>query len=220
MPSADAGRWATALPSLIGYALSVQLLVAAGALAGPFALEPEDRARNLPPGELVTAAGSSTPGSRAGAGRSVAGPVSLSPRLVAPNLWSGSVPTAPLQVQADGALAVPATAGALGWWAGGVPPGALGAAVVVGHADLDGAAGVFARLGRARPGMTVTVELGAAAVHFRIVAVSRHPKNEFPTAVVYRPSDQAELRLVTCGGRFDPRTGHYADNIVVRAVRA
>ena len=30
----------------------------------------------------------------------------------------------------------------------------------------------------------------------------------------------AELRLVTCGGRFDPRTGHDEDDVVVQAVRA
>jgi hypothetical protein len=32
-------------------------------------------------------------------------------------------------------------------------------------------------------------------------------------------TDAAELRLITCGGRFDARTGHYEDNVVVRAVR-
>jgi|GEM_PF-5234489 len=28
---------------------------------------------------------------------------------------------------------------------------------------------------------------------------------------------RAELRLITCGGAFDPKTGHYLDNIVAFA---
>lgn len=31
---------------------------------------------------------------------------------------------------------------------------------------------------------------------------------------------QPELRLVTCGGPFDPSTGHYRDNLVAFAAQA
>ncbi|GAA4578166.1 hypothetical protein GCM10023176_53540 [Micromonospora coerulea] len=40
----------------------------------------------------------------------------------------------------------------------------------------------------------------------------------FPTARVYGPTPGPELRLVTCGGEFDRRRGHYRDNVVVFAV--
>jgi sortase (surface protein transpeptidase) len=99
-------------------------------------------------------------------------------------------------------------------------PGAQGAAVVVGHVDLDGLPGVFGRLADARPGTVVSVTSGGEQVRYRVVRVDRYAKSAFPTDVVYRPSGSAELRLVTCGGRFDPRTGHYDDNVVVQAVRA
>ena len=43
------------------------------------------------------------------------------------------------------------------------------------------------------------------------------PKDDFPTARVYGDTDQPELRLLTCGGPFDPQTKHYLDNVVVYA---
>jgi sortase (surface protein transpeptidase) len=141
-------------------------------------------------------------------------------RLAAPQLWDGVIPAQPLGLDPQGALAVPSTAGGLGWWADGPRPGETGAAVVVGHVDLDGRRGVFARLAGATPGTLVEVQSGSRGpVRYRVTRVDRYAKTSFPSSVVYRPSAEAELRLVTCGGRFDPRTGHYEDNVVVQAVR-
>ena len=39
----------------------------------------------------------------------------------------------------------------------------------------------------------------------------------FDTAEVYGPTDDAELRLITCGGRLDTATHSYEDNVVVYA---
>ena len=38
-----------------------------------------------------------------------------------------------------------------------------------------------------------------------------------PTEDVYYPTLQPKLRLVTCGGDFDPAAGHYRDNVIVFA---
>lgn len=196
-------------PRAVGGALSLQLVLAAGAVAGPWAVQPVAPVppSAAPPAAAAVAAPAPAP----------RGPV----RLAAAGLWDGPVPAQPLGLDADGALEVPATAAALGWWADGARPGEPGAAVVVGHVDLRGEPGVFGRLAGARPGMVVTVtDDRGRPVRFRVVEVDRYAKSAFPTDVVYAPTAHAELRLVTCGGRFDPRTGHYADNVVVRAVRA
>lgn len=208
MPPADLLR----SPRAVGLALSLQLVASAVAvLGGPWAAVP---AAAAPPGAPAAARPAAAPSALA-APRSQ-GPV----RLAAPELWDGAVQAGPLGLDASGALAVPRTAAALGWWADGPRPGEQGAAVVVGHVDLAGRPGVFGRLARARPGMVVSVTTGTGeTVRFRVVRVDRYAKTAFPTDVVYRPSAAAELRLVTCGGRFDPRTGHYADNVVVQAVR-
>jgi hypothetical protein len=42
----------------------------------------------------------------------------------------------------------------------------------------------------------------------------------FPTISVYGPTPTPQLRLITCGGTFDPQTGHYLSNIVVYATLA
>ena len=41
---------------------------------------------------------------------------------------------------------------------------------------------------------------------------------QFPTAAVYGPTARSELRLITCGGRFDRTARSYTDNVVVEAV--
>lgn len=42
-----------------------------------------------------------------------------------------------------------------------------------------------------------------------------YPKDAFPTAAVYGPRPDPELRLITCGGPF--REQEYQDNVVVYA---
>jgi hypothetical protein len=47
--------------------------------------------------------------------------------------------------------------------------------------------------------------------------VEQYPKARFPTADVYYPTLTPMLRLVTCGGAFDRKVGHYVDNVIVFA---
>jgi hypothetical protein len=53
---------------------------------------------------------------------------------------------------------------------------------------------------------------------FRVTAVRTFLKSKFPTAAVYGPVANAQLRLITCGGTFDPATRRYLSNVVVFAV--
>jgi hypothetical protein len=52
---------------------------------------------------------------------------------------------------------------------------------------------------------------------FVVDRVEVHPKDEFPTIDVYGNTDDAQLRLITCGGEFDASVRSYEDNIVVFA---
>jgi len=52
---------------------------------------------------------------------------------------------------------------------------------------------------------------------FRVTGVTRVAKAEFPTDLVYLPTLQPALRLVTCGGTFDRTAGSYRDNVIVFA---
>lgn len=53
---------------------------------------------------------------------------------------------------------------------------------------------------------------------FKVTALQTFLKSKFPTAAVYGPVPDAQLRLITCGGTFDPATGSYLSNVVVFAV--
>jgi hypothetical protein len=57
-------------------------------------------------------------------------------------------------------------------------------------------------------------------VTFRVTDVARVAKARFPTDLVYAPTLEPALRLVTCGGRFDQRQRSYRDNVIVFAVPA
>jgi sortase (surface protein transpeptidase) len=118
----------------------------------------------------------------------------------------------------DGTLQVPSSTAVAGWYAGSPRPGAIGAAVIAGHVDSYRGPGVFFRLRELRRGDLVYVRRvnGSLAV-FRVTAVHLFLKTRFPTAQVYGPVPNAELRLITCGGTFDPATGHYLSNVIVFA---
>jgi sortase (surface protein transpeptidase) len=118
-----------------------------------------------------------------------------------------------------GGLEVPKDFGDVGWFTPGPSPGQLGPAVIAGHVDSKAGPAVFYRLGDLRPGNRIAVgrDDGTTA-RFVVDRVQEYPKDEFPTAEVYGNStSRAELRLITCGGDFNHRTGHYVDNIVVFA---
>jgi hypothetical protein len=82
--------------------------------------------------------------------------------------------------------------------------------LLVATAALLAASAVSAAAAAAGPGNGSTVE-------FLVTAVQTYLKAQFPTEAVYGPTPDAELRLITCGGAFDPATSHYLSNIVVYA---
>lgn len=161
----------------------------------------------------------------------VAGPPSATPppvparaappaRLRLPALGVDA-PVVPVDVQPDRALAVPDDPTVVGWWRAGPQPGALAGSVVLdGHVDTraDGPGALF-RLADLRPGHPVIVETAAGEVSYVVRAVRRYPKAELP-AEVFDTAGAPRLVLITCGGAFDRRTRHYADNVVVYAVPA
>lgn len=122
-----------------------------------------------------------------------------------------------LGVEDDGSMEVPPGGFPAGWYTEGPVPGELGPAVIAGHVDLKGP-GVFFNLHKMRPGdrITVTRADGSKPV-FRVTRLAQFPKDEFPTTEVYGDIDHPGLRLVTCGGVFNSKSGHYEDNIVVFA---
>jgi hypothetical protein len=117
---------------------------------------------------------------------------------------------------ADATIEVPGDPDMAGWWSGGPRPGQPGPAVLVGHVDSRTGPAVFFRLGELQPGDEVFVDRAdATTARFVVSSLGRYEKALFPSDLVYHPTLEPEIRLVTCGGPFDPSTGHYRDNLVV-----
>lgn len=106
-----------------------------------------------------------------------------------------------------------------GWYRYSPTPGELGPAVILGHVDSKQyGPGVFYRLGELVAGDRISVARADGPVAtFVVDRTVRYPKDDFPTDEIYGDIDHAGLRLITCGGVFDPDAGSYQDNTVVYA---
>jgi sortase family protein len=123
-----------------------------------------------------------------------------------------------LGLQPDGTIAVPKRTDVAGWYERGPRPGQPGPAVILGHVDSHSGPGIFINLSTVRPGTLVRVDLAdGSTVMFRVSRVERVAKTRFPTDLVYAPTLDPTLRLVTCGGSFDHTRGSYRDNVIAFA---
>jgi len=106
-----------------------------------------------------------------------------------------------------------------GWYKYSPTPGQIGPTVILGHVDsAKYGPGVFFKLGALQPGATVEVTLTDRIVAvFTVDKVVAYPKSAFPSTAVYGTIDHPGLRLITCGGSFDPAAGSYESNIVAYA---
>jgi hypothetical protein len=123
-----------------------------------------------------------------------------------------------LHLNKNGALDPPKDFAKAGWYAAGTAPGDLGPAVIAGHVDNRRGPAVFYRLRELEAGDKIEVLRGGKSVRFTVTSTAWYPKKAFPTADVYGPTPDSQLRLITCGGVFDHRLRSYKDNLVVYAV--
>lgn len=122
-------------------------------------------------------------------------------------LGSLSLPVPPLARAASDA----------GWYKFTAVPGAAGNAVVVGHVDTYVGPAVFYNLYQLRPGDPVYVDVNGVSQRFDVTSVRELPKPSFPVNQVFGGTTRHTLWLITCGGAFDYKTGHYLSNIVASA---
>ncbi|MFF0166432.1 class F sortase [Streptomyces prasinus] len=108
----------------------------------------------------------------------------------------------------------------VGWYAGGVAPGASGTALLVGHVDTETRPAVFHGVSTLGPGQKLRVarEDGTVA-EFTVEDVRVLARDGFDARQAYGPRHPgwAELRVITCGGTFDTARDRYTANVVVSA---
>jgi len=128
-------------------------------------------------------------------------------------------PVDPLGLNRDGTLEVTDNFARAGWYTGRPTPGEAGPAIIVAHRSSRRGPGAFWRLPEVLPGQQVVVtRADGRRVLFVVDRLEQHRKAAFPTGAVYGPTPEAALRLITCGGPFEPALeDHYRDNVVVFA---
>lgn len=142
-------------------------------------------------------------------------------RLTVPSI-DVDTPLMDVGLQADGSIGVPPLGrdSPAGWYDRGPTPGEKGPAVILGHvtAIKEEGPAVFFKLGALRKDdkISVTRADGQVAV-FTVTRIVQVPKPDFSSMDTYGNTDGSELRLITCGGKFDKSIGRHADNIVVHA---
>ena len=125
-----------------------------------------------------------------------------------------------LGLATDRSIEVPSGPGVAGWWVGGPRPGQVGPAVIMGHVRWKTPA-VFFRLDRLERGDEVLVDRAdGTTARFVVTGQGTYRKVAFPSDLVYYPTLDPELRLVTCGGPYDRAAGTYTENVVVFAAQA
>jgi hypothetical protein len=117
---------------------------------------------------------------------------------------------------ASNQLEVPPDERQVSWYQYGPSPGGSGSAVLGGHVDYDGRAGVFYDLRWLDPGerFEVGYEDGASRT-FEVVGQQQFEKAQLPTTELFSEQGQPTVVLITCGGEFDEGRRSYSDNLVV-----
>jgi len=136
------------------------------------------------------------------------------------------------RLNADGSMFVPSHPGVVSWSSQDVAPGSgHGTIILVGHVNYAGVAGAFADLSDYQVGQIITLVLADGrrmkyAVAAEPIEVNKNQvglrrQELFDQTHSYglpgRPKS-GRLLLLSCGGVFDNRTGHYESNIFVYAL--
>ena len=136
------------------------------------------------------------------------------------------------RLNADSSLYVPPDPRAVSWASQDVAPGnSYGTTILVGHVNYGGVEGAFADLADYRIGQVITLVLAdGRRMRYAVAAEPMDVKKDklgprrqelFDQTHSYglpgRPKT-GRLLLLSCGGVFDNRTGHYESNILVYAL--
>jgi hypothetical protein len=129
-----------------------------------------------------------------------------------------NAPVTRLGLEQDGSLQVPAEDDKVGWYAGGAVPGEDGTAIMVGHLDSTIGPAVFQRLKNLKPRDIISISRAdGSTVEFKVSRLATYNYDDFPDTEVYGATSYPSLRLLTCAGKYNPRTRHYSQNLVVYA---
>lgn len=126
----------------------------------------------------------------------------------------------PVGLDQDGEMELP-DPGTGAWYDLGPRPGEPGPAVVIGHVDSADGPDVFYGLSSLEAGDPVVVtDAGGERYEFTVESLEVVEKDALPYEHIWAESSEPLLRLITCGGEYEPDNGGYQHNVVVYAESA
>lgn len=131
------------------------------------------------------------------------------------------MPVTDVGVADTGQMELPTDPAIAGWYRYGADATSTsGRILIAAHVDaIDYPIGPLARLRDVPAGETVRVTAAdGTSREFVVESLTSYEKAALPTAELFERGGPSALVIVTCGGPFDSRTGHYRDNVVAVAV--
>jgi LPXTG-site transpeptidase (sortase) family protein len=133
-------------------------------------------------------------------------------------------PIVPMGLTSDNRMAVPDNFSEVGWFAGSgaTIPGNVGNAVLGAHVDNGGTkptiGGVFKDLHALKVGDDIYVSrAGLSTLHYLVVAIKIYAYDSATTDLIFGPSQERHLNLITCYGTWLPVARTYNKRLVVFA---
>lgn len=131
------------------------------------------------------------------------------------------MPITDVGVEGSGQMQLPVDPAIAGWYRYGADAvSTSGRILIAAHVDaIDYPIGPLARLRDVPVGESVRLAAeGGETREFVIQSLTYYEKSALPADELFARGGPSALVLVTCGGPFDSRTGHYRDNVVAVAV--
>lgn len=127
-------------------------------------------------------------------------------------------------LEADGALAAPASIYDVGWYKDSAKPGSgTGALLLDGHVSgVNDPNAIFHRLKELKKGATMTIEKGdGSKINYVVRETETLPIEKVDMRKMMRSIDPKRegLNIITCGGAYDYSRQLYEDRVMVYAVR-
>lgn len=122
-------------------------------------------------------------------------------------------------IDQKGLIAVPTNVHLAGWYINSSKPGKEGLSIIDGHRDGTTIGGIFRKLETLSKGDNISIEYGDGSEYTFEVVDLKKLSIEDAYDFMYSRIDgvDAQLNLVTCGGKWSREIDTYEDRIIVRA---
>jgi hypothetical protein len=119
-----------------------------------------------------------------------------------------------------GALATPSNVFDTAWYKGSAKPGQPGATLIDGHVSSWTTNGVFYGIKNLVAGDNIEIEKGdGSKLEYSVVKTVSYPVDSVDMNALQQPvtAGQSGLNLITCGGKYDSKSGEFTQRIAVFA---